>query len=530
LHGSFAAGWAAPALRIHAASFALIPCIIPASATGAEEREQRLVHLLDMHAMQALVRAHDWASTPLGPDRTWPAPLRAAVDICLSSPLATVVWWGPELTTIPNAAAMVHLGLKPRVLGRPAADVWSDVWPVLAPQIEAVLTTGEPARSGSVRLGQKRNQPEARVYTLAYTPLFAADGEVTGIFATAIETAELGHAGKRPGEVPLVDDERRFRAVAELVPDLLWSSNAAGRVGWCNQQWHDYTGFTLEQSRGEGWLEAIHPDDRAGTRAACQAAFGAGQPVEHRHRIRRHDGEHRWHAMRLAPVRDGYGHVTGWFAALTDVDDLERLQSHERQLLGEVQHRVRNALAVVRSLVRRTAEHSGSLPDFVRHLDGRLAAFARAQAYVTRDPGHGVDLATLVADEFVAQGAREGEQVTITGPELRLTPEAAETLGLVVHELATNAVKHGALDVEGGMVGVAWDLTNDARHLALEWREHVPDGDVALGRAGFGTELLMQSLPYELGALVAREVSPTGLRWRIVVPLEQVVVTGPKRT
>src|SRR3712207_5418388 len=123
-------------------------------------------------------------------------------------------------------------------------------------------------------------------------------------------------------------------------------------------------------------------------------------------------------------------------------------------LLAELQHRVRNTLAVVRSIARRTGETSTTVEDYAMHLDGRLNAFARTQALVTRDPEAGVDLEYLVADELLAYHAKEADQVRISGPPIRLQPKAAETLGLAVHELATNAVKHGALRARQGRVEV----------------------------------------------------------------------------
>src|SRR3712207_9087536 len=111
-------------------------------------------------------------------------------------------------------------------------------------------------------------------------------------------------------------------------------------------------------------------------------------------------------------------------------------------LLAELQHRVRNTLAVVRSIARRTGETSDTVEDYAMHLDGRLNAFARTQAMVTRNPSAGVDLETLVAEELNSYHAREGGQLRISGPPLRLCTKAAETFSLAVHELATNAVKY----------------------------------------------------------------------------------------
>src|SRR5690606_27193023 len=106
--------------------------------------------------------------------------------------------------------------------------------------------------------------------------------------------------------------------------------------------------------------------------------------------------------------------------------------------------------------------------DYAMHLEGRIDAFARVQAATTRDLEGGADLAGMVAEELLAAAAHEGEQLTIAGPPVRLSARAATTLGLAIHELATNSVKYGAL-AQDGRVAVTWDV--DAEHLHLRWRE-----------------------------------------------------------
>jgi two-component system, chemotaxis family, CheB/CheR fusion protein len=186
---------------------------------------------------------------------------------------------------------------------------------------------------------------------------------------------------------------------------------------------------------------------------------------------------------------------------------------------------------VVRSIARRTGETSKTVEDHAMHLDGRINALARTQALVTRDPVAGVGLEHLVAEELLAHAAREGEQVTISGPPVRLQAKAAENFGLAVHELATNAVKYGALSAKSGRIAVAWDVerTNGAARLTFEWTETgVPLDRTQPRRRGFGTELLERTLAYELGAEARAAFEPDGVRWRIELPLdEKVAVLGP---
>ncbi|MEZ0172610.1 sensor histidine kinase [Microvirga sp. TS319] len=203
---------------------------------------------------------------------------------------------------------------------------------------------------------------------------------------------------------------------------------------------------------------------------------------------------------------------------------LKASERHTKFLLAELQHRVRNTLGVIRSIARRTAANSGTAEDFAMHLEGRIDAFARVQAAVTRDPKAGLDLEMLVADELRAVAAHEGEQVkSISGPQTRLQPKAAETLALAIHELATNAVKYGALAAPQGRIEVAWmiDAAGGQPRLVFQWIETgVPLANDRPRRHGFGTELIERTLGYELGGEATLDFTPNGLRCTIVLPMD----------
>jgi two-component system CheB/CheR fusion protein len=197
-------------------------------------------------------------------------------------------------------------------------------------------------------------------------------------------------------------------------------------------------------------------------------------------------------------------------------------EDRQRLLLTELQHRVKNILAVVRSVANRTAEGTTTLTDFVMHFDGRLGALARTQNILTRSPDAATDLAELIGEEVLSHAVRDGGQVTLTGPEVRLPQKTAETLGLVLHELATNAIKYGALARPEGGITITWRLYGNGadRRLLLEWQESgVTLLPTAPGRRGFGRELIEQGLVYEFGAATALEYRPGGVRCVIELPL-----------
>jgi GAF domain-containing protein len=200
-------------------------------------------------------------------------------------------------------------------------------------------------------------------------------------------------------------------------------------------------------------------------------------------------------------------------------------ESHQQVLLAELQHRVRNTLAVIRSITRRTAENTADKDEMLMHLSGRIDSFARVQAAVTRDPTNSVDLAMLIAEELRVAGAMEGPRLSISGPPVGLAPKAAETLGLAIHELTTNAIKYGALTSPQGRVAVKWGILQGGtgETLSFTWSEHAVGGLTEQPvRKGLGTEILTRTVPYELKATSELNFGPDGIVFAMTAPLGQL--------
>jgi two-component system CheB/CheR fusion protein len=224
--------------------------------------------------------------------------------------------------------------------------------------------------------------------------------------------------------------------------------------------------------------------------------------------------------VRILPYRRVDDFIAGVVITFVDVTAIARAEERQRLLLAELQHRVRNTLAVVRSIARRSAQTSTTVEEFSMHLDGRLNAFARMQALVTRDPEAGIDFEYLVVEELLAYHAREGEQLQLSGPPVALQPKPAEAIALAVHELATNAVKYGALSSPEGRIEVSWHIERggDTPLLILDWIEKGGPPVQAPARRGFGSELLEQTLAFELKARTTLTFEPSGLRCHISIP------------
>jgi PAS domain S-box-containing protein len=332
---------------------------------------------------------------------------------------------------------------------------------------------------------------------------------------------------RRLAEEALRQSEERLRQFGDASSDILWMREPETmRWTYLTPAFDEIYGLSREEALAgdnfANWVELILPEDRP---AALDniAHERNGESARFEYRIRRPvDGGVRWLRDTDFPILDEHGHVIMFGGIGQDITALKMADQHQRTLLTELQHRVRNTLAVVRSIARRTAENSTSVQEMLAHFQGRLDAFSRVQAALTRSTEVKVSLASLVEDEMTAHAARDGEQVRISGPDIDLEPRTAERMSLAIHELTTNAVKHGALSNQEGRISVDWSRHDggDGEHLVLRWREsgiHIASPEVE--REGFGMELLRRSLPYELEAETRIALNPTGLEFDLKMPL-----------
>jgi two-component system CheB/CheR fusion protein len=190
------------------------------------------------------------------------------------------------------------------------------------------------------------------------------------------------------------------------------------------------------------------------------------------------------------------------------------LEQKGASLAADHDNRLRNVLSVVRSIVRRTAENSKTIESFAAHLEGRIDAYARLITYVGATRDRGISLAVLVAETLTAFGAHEGDRLTIDGPDIRLHGKTAESLGFALHELATNAVEHGAVG-DGGKAHVSWKIDDS---LQFTWRETGTAPVRPVEEEGFGFTLLHRALPFDLGANVQHTYGHHSLTWEIEIP------------
>lgn len=416
----------------------------------------------------------------------------------------------------PAAAQVFHL--VEADLGRPIGHIKSRVaYDGLQEDVARVLDTLLP-------LEREVEEPGTGVrYMVRVLPYRSVDNVIAGTVVTFTDVTQVALAQEQ-----VRDSEARLRLVTDRIPQFVWTAAGTGEWTWAGPQWTEYTGQAEPDSRGRGRLQMVHPDDHAAIEAAwLDAAEGGVLDVEHR--VRAADGTYRWFHSRATPLAHGAGtDAIEWFGTSTDIHEMRELQERQAVLVAELQHRTRNLIAVVRSVAEKTLAGSASLEEFRTRFRDRLSALARVQGLLSRlSEGERVTFGALIRAELAALGALDadgrGTQVTLDGPaDVRLRSAAVQTFALALHELATNAVKHGALSRPEGRLQVHWDLEqgeHGERRLRVEWEEAGVDVPAPAARSGYGRELIERALPYQLGAETRYELGPDGVRCTIVMPV-----------
>jgi len=227
-----------------------------------------------------------------------------------------------------------------------------------------------------------------------------------------------------------------------------------------------------------------------------------------------------WLDLHIEPVRDAHGAVMGCAGVAVDITQRKQDEAHLRLLLRELTHRSKNLLAVIQAMARQSAKHAGSMEAFLRQFAGRLQSLAAAHDLLVRESWHGASVAELVRGQLSAFSEREAGRIDLKGPVIVLKPEAAQSLGLALHELTANAARFGALSVPEGKVAIAWtrEQAGDGEQLVLEWNEQFGPPVKARRKKGFGSTAIERQLAHALDAEVSLNFDREGLRCRIAIP------------
>ena len=327
----------------------------------------------------------------------------------------------------------------------------------------------------------------------------------------AARTSELEASATR-----LIDSEQRRSLALKAGSMGSWEWDAAtNKLTWDDGQYRicgvDPENFVVTPANVKA---LIAPEDYDDLLAASTSALRGGKPFQSEFRVRRPDGEIRWCLGTLIATVDSGGRtlrVTG-----VTVDMTERKHAEERQLLlaREVDHRAKNALTLVQSILRLT--RAGDIGEYIEAVEGRIKALSRAHTILSHARWEGADLASLVDEELAPYTCPGSNQVTVAGPKAFLDPSTAQALALTLHELASNAAKYGSLSSPNGRLSLAWNIEQD--QLTLRWIESGGPRVLRPATSGFGTKIILGSIERQLQGAVTFEWRPDGMRCLLAVP------------
>lgn len=472
----------------------------------------------------ALIRAHDWAATSLGAPETWPQALRTAVRLLLSTGHPMFLWWGPDLIQFYNDAYRLSIGPErhPAAVGQRGRDCWEEIWPIIGPQIEQVMSGGEPTWHENALVPITRNGRLEDVYwTYSYGPVHdeAAPNGVGGVLVVCTETTRTVLADQRRAETVsrwrrLFDQAPSFMSILGGPDHRVEFVNDAHAALFGSRDWID---LPIRQAfpdiAGQGFLEVLDQVYATGERVVLDAApmwirVAPGAPME----IRNLD-------FVCAPILGDDSEVIGIFWQGVDNTARKNAEDHLRLMINELNHRVKNSLATVQAIAAQTL-HGDEVPAHVRNaLTERLIALSRAHDVLTDEKWAGASLreiAVQAAAPHLSTG--HADRFVIEGPAVNLPPRSAIAVALALHELATNAAKYGALSVLEGRVRIAWTATpadDGAVRLRMTWTESGGPPVTTPTTRGFGTRLIQRGLAAELRGEVLIDYPVTGVICRI---------------
>jgi two-component system CheB/CheR fusion protein len=351
-------------------------------------------------------------------------------------------------------------------------------------------------------------------YLARYRPYRTTDDKIDGVVATFVDVSE-----RRAMESALRASEAKLRQEMRLVeisraPIFVWDFDD-GILQW-NRGCEELYGYTRDEALGkvkEKLLQTEVPGSsfQAIREALLKDGFWHGEINQ----ITK-DGRSLTVESQIELLKDaGRRYV---LESTRDITQSKALKARQQLLLGELTHRVKNTLAVVQAMVRQTWRNSPTGDDFIERLEGRIGALAEAHKLLVDSNWHGADLSALVTSQLRAYATENPSRLQMEGPPVTLAPEIATPFGLVLHELATNAVKHGALAAEKGTIALKWEvLERNSEHVVrIIWQEKGGPQVREPKKTSFGTRLIKQGIP---GATVEYAFEPAGVRCIIEFPL-----------
>ncbi len=417
---------------------------------------------------------------------------------------------------IPYGFIVLNAGVNrpPSIIEKEIAGlVREKIGPAAASSIAITVNRLPKTRSGKILRGTMKKIADGDAWTM---PEMIGDPAILHEITAALRARELEEA--------LRASEEFSSTVLASSADCIKVLDCSGRVEFLNEQ-----GLRLLETRdptimtGKLWPDMWPEKDRPKVRAAIEKA-NAGETGHFTALFPMARGTPKWCDILIAPMRDREGRIHKLVATGRDITEAKEAEEHIELLLREVNHRCKNMLAVVQAIARQTV--AAKPDDFIERFAERIRALAASQDLLIQNEWRGVGLQELARSQLGHFKDLVDKRIELRGPPLFVSASAAQTIGMALHELATNAGKYGALSIDSGCVEVGWSLErgeDGGENFVISWRERGGPPVMTPVRAGFGSTVLCQVAGEGLDGEVELDYASTGLVWRLQCPAGEVM-------
>ena len=398
---------------------------------------------------------------------------------------------------------------------RRAAELWGHA-PELGVAVGLIDLPGEVLRTRALlrdrEITFEREDGRQVVVSANADPLLDNHGEITGVVVCFTDITGLNSK----------KEDQPTRQVLDALPLALYATDAEGHITYYNQAAAEFWGRRPELNREQwcGSFRLFHPGGIPMAHVDCPMAVSLkyGIPLRGIEAItERPDGTRVPFAPLPTPLRDSEGRLAGAVNVLIDISERKRGEERQRTLMSVLNHRVKNTLATVQALASQTIRGRGVKRDVRAKFVGRLFALSRAHDLLTREGWESADLQSVVDEVLAPHHGR----IEAHGESMRISPKTAVALSMVLHELAANAVRYGALSRPGGKVTLTWTIepAKSGSMLVLNWREAGGPPVEEPARRGFGLRLVERSIAQELSGVADIAFEPDGLQCTLSFPI-----------
>jgi PAS domain S-box-containing protein len=381
----------------------------------------------------------------------------------------------------------------------------------------ATVMSGRAARTETLRRHKDGHLVPVEINT---SPIFDRSGTVVGATIIYRDISERRRAEE--ARRALAESEERFRVTFQNAAVGIAHIATDGKMLRFNEAMSRIVGWPADELLTKSFQEIICPDDLTAEDAPLEQ-LREGKIDSHAtdRRFQRKDGTIGWIRRTVSCVRKGDRSVDYFVTVIEDISARKRAEEQVHLLMREADHRVKNLLGLVQAIARQTT--AGSVEDFIGRFTERLQALAAHQDLLGRDQRRGTDLEDLVRAQLAHFADLVGSRITMHGPKLHLNATAAQTIGLALHELATNAGKYGALRTDGGRVDVSWQSEGDV--FTISWTERDGPPVQPPKHRGFGSTVIESMAKLATDGEVQLDYASSGLVWRLRCPIANALKT-----